>query len=76
MSNIEEALRRIEAAKTGRRCVGCGCTDSSPCLGGCHWVRADLCSACEELYYDELDDDAGDLDRMHEEDEADGLGQA
>jgi hypothetical protein len=31
-------------------CVGCGCTENTPCEGGCSWVpnryMADLCSAC------------------------------
>lgn len=29
-----------------RACRVCGCTDSTPCEGGCEWVEADLCSAC------------------------------
>lgn len=32
------------------RCVRCGCTENSPCAGGCAWVpnlgMVDLCSAC------------------------------
>lgn len=27
-------------------CRVCGCTDDRDCPGGCHWVMADLCSAC------------------------------
>jgi PRTRC genetic system protein A len=27
-------------------CRVCGCTESSPCEGGCEWVEPDLCSAC------------------------------
>lgn len=30
-------------------CRGCGCTESNACRtdnGPCHWVEADLCSAC------------------------------
>ncbi|MEV6122962.1 hypothetical protein AB0M23_21010 [Streptomyces sp. NPDC052077] len=31
-------------------CVGCGCTEDTPCPGGCYWVHtasmSDLCSAC------------------------------
>lgn len=33
-------------------CRVCGCTDLTPCPGGCAWVKPDLCSACatdEEL---------------------------
>jgi hypothetical protein len=33
-------------------CIGCGCTDTSPCDGGCSWIAVSpgelvgLCSAC------------------------------
>lgn len=33
-------------------CIGCGCTDSDPCPGGCSWIAGDedlgagLCSQC------------------------------
>ncbi|CAN5889278.1 hypothetical protein BH11PSE1_BH11PSE1_10510 [soil metagenome] len=30
-------------------CRMCGCTDSRACEGGCYWVEADLCSACEAM---------------------------
>lgn len=49
-------------------CIGCGCTDDSPCIGGCSWLRIDyergvgVCSGCPE-------DDAGDVelsDEAHE----------
>lgn len=29
------------------KCRVCGCTWSSPCEGGCHWVEKDLCSRCD-----------------------------
>lgn len=29
-----------------RRCRICGCTESTPCRGGCWWVEKDLCSEC------------------------------
>lgn len=29
-------------------CRVCGCTDDTPCEGGCYWVEPDLCSACTE----------------------------
>lgn len=32
-----------------RRCRACGCTDDRACPGGCWWVEADLCSACDEV---------------------------
>ena len=28
-------------------CRECGCTDERACPGGCWWVEADLCSACQ-----------------------------
>lgn len=34
-------------------CIGCGCTDSHACEGGCWWLRLDrhlragVCSQCE-----------------------------
>lgn len=31
---------------TSQRCRICGCNCDSACEGGCHWVEADLCSAC------------------------------
>lgn len=31
-----------------RTCRQCGCTDTQACEGGCSWVAADLCSACQE----------------------------
>lgn len=47
-----------------RRCRDCGCTDERACVWpvpvqpnvgpmawqACHWVAADLCSACERRY--------------------------
>lgn len=35
-----------------RRCRKCGCTDNNACVTNgiaCHWVEADLCSACAGL---------------------------
>ena len=29
-----------------RACRVCGCTDAHACVGGCHWIGADLCSEC------------------------------
>lgn len=35
-------------------CIGCGCTDSRACAGGCSWLRLDrhkrvgVCSQCED----------------------------
>ncbi|MFE7442380.1 DUF6919 domain-containing protein [Streptomyces chartreusis] len=37
------------------RCVVCGCTENTPCTGGCWWVPSgsmdDLCSACVGQYH-------------------------
>lgn len=36
------------------KCVGCGCTDSQACFGGCYWLKVDrkkrrgVCSSCPE----------------------------
>jgi PRTRC genetic system protein A len=32
--------------ETETTCRVCGCTESTPCEGGCEWVEPDLCSAC------------------------------
>ena len=43
-----------------RVCIGCGCTQLTPCLGGCHWTTEDfgdghgLCSACAVIPLEEL----------------------
>lgn len=29
------------------KCRVCGCTQYTPCPGGCSWIEHDLCSACE-----------------------------
>jgi len=34
--------------KEDRMCRVCGCSDVTPCEGGCYWVEEDLCSACAE----------------------------
>jgi hypothetical protein len=42
------------------QCVGCGCTDSRPCPGGCAWAAVNedegigLCTNCAVLPLDEL----------------------
>ncbi|MEA2991648.1 MAG: hypothetical protein QOD40_568 [Alphaproteobacteria bacterium] len=50
-----------------RTCRACGCTEERACIVGgvpCHWVEADLCSACDEA--------AGDDEALApEDDEAD-----
>jgi hypothetical protein len=38
--NPDESLFDVDT------CRVCGCTDNTPCEGGCHWVEDDLCSAC------------------------------
>ena len=32
----------------GGVCRECGCTNETPCEGGCHWAEPDLCSTCAE----------------------------
>ncbi|MGG7535326.1 hypothetical protein [Rhizobium sp. 12,4] len=51
---VAELKRRIAATGAIRctevaACRQCGCTDDRACMtehGPCHWVEADLCSAC------------------------------
>lgn len=31
-----------------QRCKVCGCTDEQACIGGCSWVKWNLCSACAD----------------------------
>jgi len=40
---LEERLVELD----GDFCHGCGCTEHTPCEGGCSWVAESLCSACE-----------------------------
>ena len=47
-----KVLHKKETVQEHRICRVCGCTDFSPCPGGCAWVQPDLCSSCatdEEL---------------------------
>ena len=37
---------------TNWRCAECGCDDSTPCPGGCTWVRPNLCSVCADKIYE------------------------
>lgn len=32
-------------------CIYCGCTEYSPCPGGCAWVVPYVCSACAHIFY-------------------------
>jgi hypothetical protein len=44
-----ETRRRRAVIAALRTCRKCGCTDARACITGgapCHWVEADLCSAC------------------------------
>ncbi|HGM6655055.1 MULTISPECIES: hypothetical protein [Serratia] len=36
---------RVTVDETQSCCI-CGCTWRKACIGGCHWVSGDLCSAC------------------------------
>lgn len=45
------ALVAIALQLTGAEeetCRVCGCTEDAACEGGCHWVAAGLCSACND----------------------------
>lgn len=42
-----EALALSGDSNAVRACRVCGCTETHACPGGCHWVDADLCSACD-----------------------------
>lgn len=52
MSSRRELERELQAMLQVRECRVCGCTDERACVGAdgrpCHWVAADLCSACVE----------------------------
>lgn len=28
------------------KCKYCGCTDGNGCMGGCSWIKKDVCSNC------------------------------
>ena len=44
---IQKTLDSLPAPSDAERaCRVCGCTESTPCDGGCSWVEYDLCSAC------------------------------
>lgn len=52
LSELKAAWLQREADRfdSNRRCRVCGCTDIAACVtddGPCHWVKVDLCSACE-----------------------------
>lgn len=32
-------------------CIYCGCTEYTPCPGGCAWVVPYVCSACRDKFY-------------------------
>lgn len=42
-----DAVADVEYEYKARMCRVCGCTDQDGCPGGCWWVEADLCSACQ-----------------------------
>ncbi len=52
LSPLEARIRAAQAAGEAT-CLGCGCTDSRACDGGCGWVLVDrrrgigVCTACE-----------------------------
>jgi hypothetical protein len=48
MTHVDLLLAELERAgvEPGPQCRVCECTEDAPCPDGCHWVEADLCSAC------------------------------
>jgi hypothetical protein len=36
-----------EECQDVQTCRICGCSEYTPCHGGCYWVEEDLCSACD-----------------------------
>ena len=49
--DVDQVVRILATESLGIAvCIGCGCTDMSPCDGGCYWVDAELplCSVCAE----------------------------
>ncbi|MGN6435976.1 MAG: PRTRC system protein E [Agriterribacter sp.] len=53
LSEAESAINQVKENNTIRKCRVCGCTDDDcrQCIKKtgkpCHWVEADLCSACD-----------------------------
>ncbi|WP_370153306.1 hypothetical protein [Streptacidiphilus sp. EB129] len=46
-----QALLDEATGRSGPICADCGCTEHTPCLGGCWWMSSplvDLCSTCYE----------------------------
>jgi hypothetical protein len=42
----ERDIATLVAAGEIHQCVVCGCTELSPCAGGCIWATENLCSRC------------------------------
>lgn len=42
----ERDLAALVAAGEIHQCIGCGCTELTPCPGGCIWATPNLCSRC------------------------------
>jgi hypothetical protein len=46
--------RQVDPPPAEARCVGCGCTDSQACAGGCYWLEVNrrdgtgVCSSCPD----------------------------
>ena len=53
LAHCRECLEKVPGPGAQRKCRVCGCTDAdcSGCIERtgepCHWIEADLCSACE-----------------------------
>lgn len=54
---LRQVMAQLDADMT---CIGCGCSEFAPCLGGCHWVARDdqtgfgICSRCAEKPIEQL----------------------
>jgi hypothetical protein len=49
LAAVEAEISLLAGVELVQACRRCGCTEFTPCEGGCWWVEADLCSACEGL---------------------------
>lgn len=45
---LQVAVEQVRAQTEAWRCRGCGCTNGTPCEGGCWWVEPNLCSQCAD----------------------------
>lgn len=46
VDELAEELEGEDLVDDGPRCLGCGCSRSRACPGGCVWANANYCSRC------------------------------